>query len=252
MQYSCGQNELQLIYPTHRCIYRTVFCLVMAIRKKTFNQKQNRPRGIRYPVCIVYVFDNGEHHNCFLSCNHLFTILQHLSVNLTRIIRGFITFGDDIGGPNAYFDKTSDFTNVFSCTIYVFQAVVGELFFVSHYDVVPGSIWQLRSYTGPPWYGAQDGGLQFFPHSSSSLAHVRTFSFASAYNVHDLLTTNYSGWYWKHRCLHSSDFGEDIHSAAHALEILLCFRFLRKCNLYRYTIPCLLQLRVLTCLRNVR
>lgn len=56
--------------------------------------------------------------------------MQHIGVNFTRIIKAFIIFKDQPGGPAAYFNQLSNFTNIFGSTIYVAQTLVGDAFVV--------------------------------------------------------------------------------------------------------------------------
>ncbi|THU89262.1 hypothetical protein K435DRAFT_781700 [Dendrothele bispora CBS 962.96] len=51
---------------------------------------------------------------------------MHIGVNYTRIIRAFITFRDAPGGPPAYFNQLSEFTQIFGSAIYVTQTLVGD------------------------------------------------------------------------------------------------------------------------------
>ena len=56
---------------------------------------------------------------------------QHIGVNYTRIIRAFITFRNEPGGPAAFFNQLSEFTQIFGSTIYIAQTIVGDSVVVS-------------------------------------------------------------------------------------------------------------------------
>lgn len=51
---------------------------------------------------------------------------MHIGVNYTRIINAFIIFRDEPGGPAAYFNQLSNFTQLFGSAIYVAQTLVGD------------------------------------------------------------------------------------------------------------------------------
>lgn len=51
---------------------------------------------------------------------------QHIGVNFTRIIKAFIIFRNEPGGPAAFFNELSEFTQIFGSTIYVAQTLVGD------------------------------------------------------------------------------------------------------------------------------
>ncbi|TFK53916.1 hypothetical protein OE88DRAFT_1131761 [Heliocybe sulcata] len=58
---------------------------------------------------------------------------MHIGVNFTRIIKAFIAIGPSLsGGPSAYFNELSNFTNIFGSTIYVAQTLVGDAFVNMH------------------------------------------------------------------------------------------------------------------------
>ena len=53
-------------------------------------------------------------------------------MNYTRIIKAFIIFRDEPGGPAAFFNQLSEFTQIFGSTIYIAQTIVGDSVVVSH------------------------------------------------------------------------------------------------------------------------
>lgn len=52
--------------------------------------------------------------------------LQHIGVNYTRIIKAFIIHRDEPGGPAAFFNELSEFTQIFGSTLYIAQTVIGD------------------------------------------------------------------------------------------------------------------------------
>ncbi|KAI0710098.1 hypothetical protein C8Q76DRAFT_798856 [Earliella scabrosa] len=50
----------------------------------------------------------------------------HIAINYTRVIRAFITFRDAPGGPAAFFNQLSEFTQIFGSTIYIAQTLIGD------------------------------------------------------------------------------------------------------------------------------
>ncbi|CAL1707855.1 unnamed protein product [Somion occarium] len=61
---------------------------------------------------------------------------MHIGVNFTRIIKAFVIFKDEPGGPAAYFNQLSNFTNIFGSTIYVAQTLIGDGFVLYRSAVV--------------------------------------------------------------------------------------------------------------------
>ncbi|KAI0352623.1 hypothetical protein OH77DRAFT_1408706, partial [Trametes cingulata] len=51
---------------------------------------------------------------------------MHIGINYTRIIRAFVIFRDEPGGPAAYFNELSEFTQIFGSTIYIAQTLIGD------------------------------------------------------------------------------------------------------------------------------
>ncbi|PFH47786.1 hypothetical protein AMATHDRAFT_122242, partial [Amanita thiersii Skay4041] len=51
---------------------------------------------------------------------------MHIGVNFTRIIKAFVVFKDEPGGPAAFFNQLSEFTQLFGSTIYITQTIVGD------------------------------------------------------------------------------------------------------------------------------
>jgi len=51
---------------------------------------------------------------------------MHIGVNYTRIYKAFIILRNEPGGPAAFFNELSEFTQIFGSTIYVAQTLVGD------------------------------------------------------------------------------------------------------------------------------
>lgn len=52
--------------------------------------------------------------------------LEHIGVNYTRIIQAFIVHRNEPGGPAAFFNELSNFTQIFGSTLYIAQTVIGD------------------------------------------------------------------------------------------------------------------------------
>ncbi|KAI0761638.1 hypothetical protein BD413DRAFT_485452, partial [Trametes elegans] len=51
---------------------------------------------------------------------------MHIGINYTRIIRAFVTYRDVPGGPAAFFNRLSEFTQIFGSAVYVLLTLVGD------------------------------------------------------------------------------------------------------------------------------
>jgi len=72
----------------------------------------------------------------------MFTLAtMHIAVNYTRIFRAFIIYRDAPGGPAAYFNELSEFTQLFGTTIYVAQTLVGDGVVLLRCYIVCGRYW---------------------------------------------------------------------------------------------------------------
>ncbi|KAI0311142.1 hypothetical protein OF83DRAFT_1152129 [Amylostereum chailletii] len=63
----------------------------------------------------------------------------HIIVNFTRIIKAFVIHKDAPGGPAAYFNELSNFTNIFGSALYIAQTLVGDAFVLYRCAVVWGN-----------------------------------------------------------------------------------------------------------------
>lgn len=63
-------------------------------------------------------------------------------MNFTRIIEAFIYHPNDEGGPAAYFNKLSNFTNLFGSAIYLLQTLIGDAFLLTRSTIVWGLDWR--------------------------------------------------------------------------------------------------------------
>ncbi|KAJ7838724.1 hypothetical protein B0H14DRAFT_2361492, partial [Mycena olivaceomarginata] len=71
---------------------------------------------------------------------------MHIGVNYTRILRAFIIYKDEPGGPPAYFNKLSEFTQIFGSAIYVAQTLVGDSVVLYRCYLVWGRQWQVVAF----------------------------------------------------------------------------------------------------------
>ncbi|TFY69678.1 hypothetical protein EVJ58_g273 [Rhodofomes roseus] len=51
---------------------------------------------------------------------------MHIGVNYTRIIKAFIIYRNEPGGPAAFFNELSEFTQIFGSTLYIAQTLIGD------------------------------------------------------------------------------------------------------------------------------
>ncbi|KAF5381650.1 hypothetical protein D9615_005470 [Tricholomella constricta] len=51
---------------------------------------------------------------------------MQVGVNYARIIKAFVIFKDEPGGPGAFFDHLAEFTQLFGSTLYIAQTIVGD------------------------------------------------------------------------------------------------------------------------------
>lgn len=101
---------------------------------------------------------------------------QHIGVNYTRIIKAFIILKNEPGGPAAFFNELSEFTQLFGSAIYVAQTLVGDSVVVrisaSSTDTEFHSCGNLNSFCGAISCGAAGGRSSPFPSCSSWEAQV--------------------------------------------------------------------------------
>ncbi|EPT04835.1 hypothetical protein FOMPIDRAFT_1094714, partial [Fomitopsis schrenkii] len=65
----------------------------------------------------------------------------HIGVNYTRIIQAFIVHRNEPGGPAAFFNELSNFTQIFGSTLYIAQTVIGDSVVLLRCYLVWGSVW---------------------------------------------------------------------------------------------------------------
>ena len=80
--------------------------------------------GISLVMFILATMVSWSIHSSSHSSPFLF--IQHIAVNFTRIIKAFIIYRNELGGPAAFFNELSEFTQIFGSTIYVAQTLVGD------------------------------------------------------------------------------------------------------------------------------
>ena len=61
----------------------------------------------------------------FSSCADIVTF-QHIGINYTRIIKAFIILRDRPGGPAAFYNELSEFTQIFGSAVTVAQTLIGD------------------------------------------------------------------------------------------------------------------------------
>ncbi|KDQ49552.1 hypothetical protein JAAARDRAFT_186972 [Jaapia argillacea MUCL 33604] len=84
---------------------------------------------------------------------------MHIGVNFTRIIKAFIIFKNEPGGPAAYFNELSNFTNIFGSTIYVAQTLLGDGFVLYRCAVVCGRKYWIVAFPGLLLMGSTVTGI---------------------------------------------------------------------------------------------
>ncbi|KAJ3896862.1 hypothetical protein GG344DRAFT_84992 [Lentinula edodes] len=68
---------------------------------------------------------------------------MHISVNYARVFMAFITYRNAEGGPAAFFNILSNFTQVFGSAIYVTQTLVGDSVVLVRCYIVWGRQWYI-------------------------------------------------------------------------------------------------------------
>ncbi|KAL0947735.1 hypothetical protein HGRIS_013818 [Hohenbuehelia grisea] len=71
---------------------------------------------------------------------------MHIAVNYTRIIKAFIIFKDEPGGPGAFFNQLSEFTQLFGSAIYVAQTLLGDSVVLLRCYLVWGRRWTVVAF----------------------------------------------------------------------------------------------------------
>ncbi|KZT64357.1 hypothetical protein DAEQUDRAFT_37878 [Daedalea quercina L-15889] len=66
---------------------------------------------------------------------------MHIGVNYTRIIMAFIIYRNEPGGPAAFFNELSNFTQIFGSTLYIAQTVIGDSVVLFRCYLVWGTAW---------------------------------------------------------------------------------------------------------------
>lgn len=65
-------------------------------------------------------------HDALILPNSCLRSAQHIGINYTRIIKAFIIYRNAPGGPAAFFNQLSEFTQIFGSTVYVAQTLIGD------------------------------------------------------------------------------------------------------------------------------
>ncbi|KAH9838082.1 uncharacterized protein C8Q71DRAFT_577470 [Rhodofomes roseus] len=66
---------------------------------------------------------------------------MHIGVNYTRIIKAFIIYRNEPGGPAAFFNELSEFTQIFGSTLYIAQTLIGDSVVLLRCYLVWGTVW---------------------------------------------------------------------------------------------------------------
>ncbi|KLO11937.1 hypothetical protein SCHPADRAFT_941667 [Schizopora paradoxa] len=67
-----------------------------------------------------------RHNMLFVSFLIFVIATMHMATNFSRIVLAFIIHADAPGGPAAFFNELSNFTQMFGSTLYVFQTLLGD------------------------------------------------------------------------------------------------------------------------------
>lgn len=96
-------------------------------------------------------------------------------MNFTRIIEAFVIHKDDQGGPAAYFNNLSNFTNLFGSALYLVQTIIGDAFLLCRSTIVWGLDWRIVAFPFILFLG--NVGASFAPiTANASMIESGTFS----------------------------------------------------------------------------
>ncbi|KAL0568328.1 hypothetical protein V5O48_013662 [Marasmius crinis-equi] len=84
---------------------------------------------------------------------------QHIGVNFTRVFVAFTKYSDRPGGPAAFFDELSEFTQVFGSAIYVAQTLVGDGVVLFRCYLVWGRKWHIIAFPAMLLLGSTAAGI---------------------------------------------------------------------------------------------
>jgi len=95
----------------------------------------------------------------FISLTMFLLATMHIGVNYTRIIKAFIIFKDAPGGPGSFFNRLSEFTQIFGSTIYVAQTLVGDSVVLFRCYLVWGSRYKIIAFPSLLLVGSTVSGI---------------------------------------------------------------------------------------------
>ncbi|KAJ3748814.1 hypothetical protein DFH05DRAFT_1456767 [Lentinula detonsa] len=93
---------------------------------------------------------------------------MHICVNYTRIFMAFITYRNAEGGPAAFFNILSNFTQIFGSAIYVTQTLVGDSVVLVRCYIVWGRQWYIVAFPMLLLLGSTASGIGIL----YSFAHI--------------------------------------------------------------------------------
>jgi len=93
---------------------------------------------------------------------------MHIGVNYARVFKAFITFRTAEGGPAAFFNILSNFTQVFGSAIYVAQTLVGDSVVLIRCYIVWGSRWTVVAFPFLLLLGSTTAGIGLL----NTFAHI--------------------------------------------------------------------------------
>lgn len=70
-----------------------------------------------------------------------------MATNFSRIVLAFIIHADAPGGPAAFFNELSNFTQMFGSTLYVFQTLLGDALVVRTAVAYPLFNFEINKYS---------------------------------------------------------------------------------------------------------
>ncbi|KAJ6495811.1 hypothetical protein C8R47DRAFT_1042987 [Mycena vitilis] len=102
-------------------------------------------------TCYVLLYKRPKHDSVnkpMLGWSVVMFVLatMHIGVNYTRILRAFIVYRDEPGGPGAYFNNLAELTQEFGSAIYVAQTLVGDSVVLWRCYLVWGRQWQVIAF----------------------------------------------------------------------------------------------------------
>jgi len=136
---TCRQQRVYLIASlcSRQGVFTVLFIITVYVLRKRARESANKGlsrvmmgTAVAMYVLATMVTSSFNHIEPFILIAFL-SQHQHVGVNFSRIIKAFIIYSDEPGGPGAYFNQLSNFTNIFGSAIYMAQTILGDGFVVS-------------------------------------------------------------------------------------------------------------------------